>query len=134
MAQPVPGTFTVRPPLPGRASSAPARLEDGPPSVRRAVLRFMASSLVAIIVLAVATVYVQRRLGEEAAIRSARESGALIGRGIVQPVLTEASLAGPGPARTLLDSVVRARVLDHDIVRVKIWPRTGRSSTPTSRS
>ena len=121
IAQPVPGTFTVRPPPPGSASTAPTQLRTGPPSVRRAVLRFMASSLIAIVVLAVATVYVQRRLGEEAAIRSARESGALIGRGIVQPVLTEASLAGPGPARTLLDSVVRARVLDHDIVRVKIW-------------
>jgi len=125
VAQPVPGTFTVRPPLPGSASTAPAQLRTGPPSVRRAVLRFMVSSLIAIVVLAVATVYVQRRLGEEAAVRSARESGALIGRGIVQPVLTEASLAGPGPARTLLDSVVRARVLDHDIVRVKIWAADG---------
>jgi two-component system NarL family sensor kinase len=125
LAQPVPGAFTVRPPLPGRASSAPARLEAGPPSVRRAVLRFMASSLAAIIVLAVATVYVQRRLGEEAAIRSARASGALIGHGIVQPVLTEAALAGPGPAQTLLDSVVRARVLGPDIVRVKIWRADG---------
>jgi two-component system NarL family sensor kinase len=89
------------------------------------VLRFMASSLAAIVVLAVATVYVERRLGEEAAIRSARESGALIGHGIVQPVLTEAALAGPGPAQTLLDGVVRARVLGPDIVRVKIWRADG---------
>ena len=126
MAQPVPGAFPVHPPVSGGAMHAAGRSHPGPPSVTRAVLRFMATSLAAIVLLATATVYVERRLGEEAAVRAARASGALIGRGIVEPVLTEAALAGEGPDRALLDSVVRTRVLDSDIVRVKIWSPEGR--------
>jgi signal transduction histidine kinase len=85
----------------------------------------MATSLVAMLVLALAAVYVQRRLGEEAAVRAARENATLIANGIVEPVLTDAALAGPGAAQQQLDQVVRRRVLDQDIVRVKIWDRSG---------
>ena len=85
----------------------------------------MATSLVAMLVLALAAVYVQRRLGEEAAVRAARENATLIANGIVAPVLTDAALAGPGAAQQQLDQVVRRRVLDQDIVRVKIWDRSG---------
>ena len=111
MAHPVPGAFTVRRPRPGRAESAAARSSVEPPSVSRAIFRFMATSLVAMLVLALAAVYVQRRLGEEAAVRAARENASLIGHGIVQPVLTDPALAGPGPDRARLDQIVRARVL-----------------------
>jgi len=86
----------------------------------------MATSLVAMLVLALAAVYVQRRLGEEAAVKGARENAALIGHGIVEPVLTDHSLAGPGADQTRLDRIVRTRVLSKDIVRVKIWDPTGR--------
>jgi two-component system, NarL family, sensor kinase len=85
----------------------------------------MLTSLCAIIVLAAIGVYLQQRVGERAAIRTARESAALITRGIVQPVLTEKALAGPGPERAALDRVVRTRVLDRTIVRVKIWAADG---------
>ena len=126
MAHPVPGAFTVRRPRPGRAESAAARGSVEPPSVPRAIFRFMATSLVAMLVLALAAVYVQRRLGEEAAVKGARENAALIGHGIVEPVLTDQSLAGSGPDETRLDQIVRTRVLSKDIVRVKIWDPTGR--------
>ncbi len=92
----------------------------------RAIFRFMATSLVAMLVLALAVVFVQRRLGEEAAVRAARENAAVIGHGIVEPTLTEASLAGPGPGRQQLDALVRTRILDQNIVRVKIWDPTGK--------
>jgi two-component system NarL family sensor kinase len=95
--------------------------------VPRAIFRFMATSLVAMLVLALAAVYVQRRLGEEAAVRAARENAAVIGHGIVEPVLTESSLSGSGAAEQQLDHLVRTRVLTNpDIVRVKIWDPTGR--------
>jgi signal transduction histidine kinase len=102
-----------------------ARRGSRPPSVPRAVIRFMLTSLGAIVVLATAGVYLQQRIGERAAIRTARESSALIARGIVQPVLTERALAGPGPARAALDHIIRTRVLDRTIVRVKIWNPDG---------
>ena len=92
----------------------------------RAIFRFMATSLIAMLVLALAAVYVQRRLGEEAAVRAARENAALIGHGIVEPVLTESSLTGSGAAEQQLDHLVRTRILDRNIVRVKIWDPSGR--------
>jgi signal transduction histidine kinase len=83
----------------------------------------MITSLGAIVVLAAATVYLQQRIGERAAIRTARESSALIARGIVEPVLTERSLAGPDRAK--LDRIIRTRVIDRTNVRVKIWGPDG---------
>lgn len=126
MVHPVPGAFSFRSSNFGSEEPVSGRRRIGPPSVPRAILRFMVTSLLAIGVLAVGTIYLQRRLGEEAAVRAARESGTLIGRGIVAPVLTEAALSGPGPAQALLDRVVRTRVLDRDVVRIKIWSPDGR--------
>ena len=83
----------------------------------------MLTSLGAIVVLAVAAVYLQQRIGERAAIRTARESAALISRGIVEPVLTERMLAGTD--RAALDRIIRTRVLDGTNVRVKIWSPDG---------
>jgi signal transduction histidine kinase len=85
----------------------------------------MVTSLGAIVVLAAVAVYLQQRIGERAAIRTGRESAALITRGIVEPVLTERALAGPGPDRAALDRIIRTRVLDRTIVRVKIWKPDG---------
>jgi signal transduction histidine kinase len=85
----------------------------------------MLTSLCAIVVLAAVGVYLQQRIGERAAVRMARESAALITRGIVQPVLTEGALAGPGPARDALDQIIHTRVLDRTIVRVKVWAPDG---------
>jgi hypothetical protein len=85
----------------------------------------MLTSLCAIVVLAAVGVYLQQQIGERAAIRTARESAALITRGIVQPFLTEQALAGAGPDRAALDHIIRTRVLDRTIVRVKVWARDG---------
>jgi signal transduction histidine kinase len=85
----------------------------------------MVTSLGAIVVLAAVAVYLQQRIGERAAIQTGRDSAALITRGIVEPVLTERGLAGPGAGRVALDRIIRTRVLDRTIVRVKIWDRDG---------
>ena len=85
----------------------------------------MVTSLGAIVVLVAVAVYLQQRIGERAAIRTGRESAALITRGIVEPVLTEKALAGPGPTAHALDRIIRTRVLDRTIVRVKIWAPDG---------
>ncbi|MDX6563049.1 MAG: two-component system, NarL family, sensor kinase, partial [Gaiellales bacterium] len=74
-------------------------------------------------ILGVAAVHLQQRIGERAAIRTARESTTLIARGIVEPVLTERAIAGPD--RAALDRIIRTRVLDRTNVRVKIWSADG---------
>ena len=123
VAQPVPGTFTVRPPLPGSASSAPARLGPSRPrsggrssaSWPRACRDPRAGGRHGVRAAAA------RRGGRRPV--GARDRGALIGHGIVQPVLTEAALAGPGPARTLPRQRRPRAGARSDIVRVKIWSR-----------
>ena len=101
MTQPDPGALSASRPAP--QPLAFPRRASRPPSVRRAVFRFMLTSLGAIVVLAVAAVYLQQRIGERAAIRTARESAALISRGIVEPVLTERQLARHRPRRARSD-------------------------------
>ena len=109
------------------ARRAPRRRDrDRGLSVGAAVFRFMVTSLVALVALAVAGLYLQRHLGENEAVRHARENADLIARGIVEPVLTDESLVAGTPDYARLDAVVRKRVLDDKVVRVKIWSPEGR--------
>jgi two-component system NarL family sensor kinase len=85
----------------------------------------MATSLVAVVILAVVGLYLQGRLGRNESIRFSRESAVLVGRGIIGPLLTDAALDGDPAALAQLDRVVRGHVLDDEIVRVKVRQRDG---------
>jgi signal transduction histidine kinase len=122
VTQPTSGVLSASLPATAKSFAFPRR-GARPPSVRRTVFRFMATSLGAIVILGVAAVHLQQRIGERAAIRTARESTTLIARGIVEPILTERAIAGPD--RAALDRIIRARVLDRTNVRVKIWSADG---------
>lgn len=98
----------------------------GPPSTHGVVVRFMAGSLVAVVILAVVALYLFGRMGRSESIRSSREAAVLIGRGIIGPLLTDAALAGDPVALARLDRAVREHVLDDQIVRVKVRQRDGR--------
>lgn len=95
------------------------------PSVRAAILRFAAAGLVAMVVLGVAGGIVLNRLAEDEAIDDALRLATLAGRGVVEPSFTDAALAGDPAALADLDLVVQERVLDEDVVRVKIWAPDG---------
>ena len=110
-----------------------ARAASKPPSshsTRRATLRavgaFMATSLVVVGLFTAIGIYLQQRRGTTEAIRLSSESARLIGRGIVGPLVTKELLAGDPAALARLDRVVRERVLDDEIVRLKIWQADGR--------
>ncbi len=96
------------------------------PSVRGAVARFMIAGLVALAALAVGGLLVLQPLGEREAVDDARRLATLAGRGVVEPALTDAALAGDPAALARLDRVVQERVLGDDVVRVKIWTPDGR--------
>lgn len=102
----------------------PNRLGVG--STARAVAAFMTTSLVVVGLFAVVGLYVEQRLAAREAIRLSSESARLIGRGIVGPLVTSDVLSGEPGSLALMDRVVRERVLDDEIVRVKVWTADGR--------
>jgi signal transduction histidine kinase len=95
-------------------------------SVRNAVVKFAASGLVIVVLLGVVGVELLQRTGTREAIRDAKEVTRLAGRGIVQPVVSDALLRGDPRAFERVDRTVRAHVLRAPVVRVKIWEPDGR--------
>jgi two-component system, NarL family, sensor kinase len=94
--------------------------------VTAAVGRFMAISLLAVVLLAAAGLYVQGSLATDDAIEDAKSMTELAGHGIVAPNLTDAVLRGEPDALAGFDALMRGRVLKGSVVRVKVWSTTGR--------
>jgi two-component system NarL family sensor kinase len=92
---------------------------------RSPIARFTVASLLAMIVIGLATAAVSRRTGTSEAIRDAKEVTAFAGRGVVEPNLTLGVVDGDPRALRRFDALVRRRVLRDGIVRVKIWSRDG---------
>jgi signal transduction histidine kinase len=90
------------------------------------VARFALAGLVALAALAGGGVLALRAVGEREAIEDTERLATLAARGIVEPALTDAALAGRPGALARLDQIVQERVLSEDIVRVKIWTPDGR--------
>jgi two-component system, NarL family, sensor kinase len=98
-----------------------------PNPVWQSVVRYIASALVAVVAISLLGVVLFRRLGEDEAIRDAKDQTRASAKWAVQPMLTDAVLRGEPAALRRLDGVVRERVLqDSSVVRVKIWDRSGR--------
>jgi signal transduction histidine kinase len=115
----------------GRARVTPVRprtrrRRGKDPTVRRAVARFAVTAFAGLLLVASVAMFGQRKIAEREALRDARESARLVAQGIIGPVLTQRALDGRQPDAGRLDRVVRTRVLDGDIVRVKIWDARGR--------
>jgi two-component system, NarL family, sensor kinase len=109
-----------------RRSLAVADTPAPGPSVARAVAQFIVAGLVAVVVFALAGIFVLRALGHREAIRNARQLTVLAGQGIVEPALDRGVLAGNPRSMARLDRVVQERVLGEGLVRVKIWSGDGR--------
>lgn len=98
-----------------------------PNPVWQSLVRYIASALVAVVVISLLGVLLVREFGEDEAIRDAKDQTRASAKWAVEPVLTVGVLRGDPAALRRLDSVVRERVLqDSSVVRVKIWDRSGR--------
>lgn len=93
--------------------------------VTRAVATFAAAGVIALIGVAIATVIASRRAGTDAAVRDARRDTSILARTAIAPLLTPALAEMRPAAVAAMNNEVRQRVLDHDLVRVKIWRRDG---------
>lgn len=97
-----------------------------PGSAAGPVAQFAAAGLAAVALFLVGSLLVLRELGRREAVRDAGEFAQLVGRGIVEPNLTNGVLRGDRSSLDRLDRIVQERVLGDRIVRVKLWSPDGR--------
>lgn len=90
------------------------------------MVRFALSGLIAAAVITAGGYWVVSRNAVSEATRNAQEIAAIDGRGIVEPILTDAVVAGDPGAVAVVDGVVRQRVLSSRVVRVKVWTPAGK--------
>ena len=95
--------------------------------VWQSVVRYVASALVAVVIISLLGVLLFRRFGQDEAIRDAKDQTRASATWAVEPFVTDAVLRGDRQALRVLDDAVRRRVLrGSSVVRVKIWDETGR--------
>src|SRR5205823_7271876 len=121
--------------LPGRDPPAPAQ-PIGPglpysrlmrtPSLRRLLLQFAASGLIAVPLVALAAIFAFRRAGERESVQDARRVTELIADTVIKPHLFDAIVKEDPAAIKALDHVVKPHVVRAPIVRVKVWAPSGR--------
>jgi signal transduction histidine kinase len=98
-----------------------------PNPVWQSVARYVASALVAVVLISLLGVLLFREFGQDEAIRDAKDQTRASAKWAVEPVLTDDVLRGEPQALLVLDNAVRQRVLrGSSVVRVKIWDQTGR--------
>ena len=95
--------------------------------VWQAVLRYLVISLGAIALVSALGIFLFERSGHAEALRDAKDQTQASSRWAVEPALTDGVLRGDPEALRAFDRVIRQRVLrDSEVVRVKIWDRSGR--------
>ncbi|MDQ6846820.1 MAG: sensor histidine kinase [Candidatus Dormibacteraeota bacterium] len=93
--------------------------------LKNEVARFAAGGLLAALLVGAGTFVVVSRDAEAQAIQHAKDITQVEATGIVEPALSD-SLLGRDPAAIgALDTIVRQRILDNDVVRVKLWTADG---------
>lgn len=98
---------------------------DRPVRTWRVVAQVAAAALVVVVLVAVVGLAVSRRLAEAEAVNDAAHRTDLLAVAVVQPALEDGLTTGDAGAIAALDAVVRERVLDDAILRVKIWAADG---------
>ncbi len=101
------------------------RLDMAPVSVRRPIIHFLVAGLLALVVALGFSFYASRGIAVKMALADVRKTTEIRARVFIEPALTDAVLTGDPAALKRLDDVVRTRVLDEDLVRVKIWTIDG---------
>jgi two-component system, NarL family, sensor kinase len=96
------------------------------PSVAGAVGRFALAGALALAVVGVISFFVLRDVGTSEALSQARDLTRLVGKGIVEPNVGNGLIEGREHALRRFDGIVRSRVLEDPIVRVKLWTGSGR--------
>jgi two-component system NarL family sensor kinase len=103
-----------------------SRADREPLSTVGLLVRFTAAGLIVLLSLAALIAFVARQAGTEQAAESARQVTYVTARGVVEPRLTAAVIAGQPEALRAFDTAMRQYVLQASLVRVKLWDASGR--------
>jgi two-component system NarL family sensor kinase len=87
--------------------------------------RFALAGAVVLVLVGMATAVAARRVGVREGIASARITTVTKAQGLVAATLSDSILRSRPAAVARVDRVVRSRVLDRNLVRVKLWRRDG---------
>jgi two-component system, NarL family, sensor kinase len=102
------------------------RRGDVRPEVGRAVSRFLALNLIAIVVVAAGAMGWSVHAARTEAVHAAEAAARGVAAGIVAPLCTPALRRGDSSAVAEMDRVLRNRMQDGSIVHVKVWTPEGR--------
>src|SRR3954471_22676868 len=97
-----------------------------PSTVRNAVYRYAAGSLVVLLAVGLASFVVARDLAKDTALKEARVRGAAFARGVGAPLVNHGVRIGDHTQMSKLNEVLRNRLVDGSIVHIKLWDRDGR--------
>ena len=89
-------------------------------------MKFAAGGLAALAAVGVGSYFLMRHIGTTEATDNAKDLTRVVGRELVQPVVSDGIFGERRSSIEHLDRVVRRRVLHEPIVRVKIWTAGGR--------
>ena len=96
------------------------------PAPRHVFRRVILSAAALIVAVALVGVIAAQRLAETESLGDAARTADLMATALVQPVLSDALLAGDPDAVALMAAATDNRILGLTVVRVKIWDPTGR--------
>ncbi|MDT4913923.1 MAG: two-component system, NarL family, sensor kinase [Pseudonocardiales bacterium] len=113
----------------GRFVAVPAgsqRTVDRPVRMRRVVLPVAAAAIVVALGVGIGGSLVSRRIAEQQAVHDVAQLTDVLAEAIVQPALTDQMPSDTALASSVLDPLVRARVLNDSLIRVKVWTPSGK--------
>ncbi len=94
-------------------------------SIARLVLRYMVTAVVSLVVVAVVTAFIARRIGTSQAIDDADRLAVLTAGSTLEPALEDGIVDMDPEATARLDEVVRSQLIGGSLVRVKLWSEDG---------
>ena len=95
-------------------------------SVAKALVAFVLSGLLVLLLVGTAGVLVLRRLGTAEAVREAENLAVVTAQGIIEPRLFNGIVRAEATSMVAIDSIVKGAVLRDPIVRVLIWSPQGK--------
>jgi len=94
-------------------------------TLAKPLVQFALAGVVALLVLSTILTAILSQTGTSEAISNARQSTRLVAHGVIAPNLTDALLDGDQAAQAEFDRIIRQRVIDSWVVRVKLWTSRG---------
>ncbi|HEY3608694.1 MAG TPA: histidine kinase [Pseudonocardiaceae bacterium] len=102
-----------------------ARRSGEPLSTTGLVARFTGAGIVVLVSLAALLAFIARQSGTEQAVAAAAQTTLVTARGVAEPRLDGAFVAGQPAALASFDTAMRRYVIQGSLVRVKVWNANG---------